>query len=174
MCSRSLRNTWNTLGKVLWIHAGYVFNDTWDKWCNIGFAQWRNHVEVLVPEDNCKTSKCKNISKFTIFVSMFSDCRQILLRTLNKFKQINYITFIPLKIIRKPWFLECLVTYKCLKIIYTTKNFLTEYKVVSSCQLIFMKNLFLISRIDLRLLCNLRLLCFPCDKLGNDMILDKF
>ena len=91
---------------------------------------------------------------------MFSDCRQILLRTLSKFKQINYITFIPPKIIRKPWFLECLVTYKCLKIIYTTKNFLTEYKVVSFCQLISMENLSLVSRVNLRLFCNSRKQCF--------------
>ena len=41
-----------TPGIVLWIHVGYVFSDTWDKWGNIGFTQWRNHVEVLVPEDN--------------------------------------------------------------------------------------------------------------------------
>ena len=34
---------------------------------------------LLNGEDNCKTSKSKNISKFTIFVPMFSDCHQILL-----------------------------------------------------------------------------------------------
>ena len=94
---------------------------------------------------------------FTIFVSMFSDCRQILLQTLNKFEQINQLLF-PHKIIRKPWVLECLVTYECLKMIYTTKNFLAKYEGVSSCQLISIENLFLINRVNLRLLCNLRLL----------------
>ena len=59
-------------GNVLRIYAGYVFIDTWDKWGNIGFTQWRNHVEVFLPKDNCKTFKCKNISKFIIFVSMFT------------------------------------------------------------------------------------------------------
>ena len=63
--------------------------DTWDKWSNIGFTQWKNHVEVLVPEDNFKAFKCKNISKFIIFVSMFSDGCQILLQKLSKFEQIN-------------------------------------------------------------------------------------
>ena len=92
----SLPNTWNTLGKVLWIHAEYVFGDTWDKWDNIGFTQWNNHQDLLVPEDNFKTFKCTNISWFTIFVSVFSDGHQILLQTLSKFEQINYLLF-PLK-----------------------------------------------------------------------------
>ena len=84
-----MHNTWNTQGKVLWIHLGYVFSDTWDKWGNIEFTQWRHHVEILVPEDNLKTSKCKNIFKFTIFVPMFSDGCQILLQTLRRFEQID-------------------------------------------------------------------------------------
>ena len=87
--SRSLCNTWNTPGKVLWIHAGYVFSDTWYKWGSIGFTQWRNHVEILVSEDNLKNFKCKNIFKFTIFVSVFSDGCEILYQTLSKFEQIN-------------------------------------------------------------------------------------
>ena len=85
--SRSLRNTWNTLGKVL--DQCRICIDTWDIWCNIGFTQWKNHVEVLVSEDNFKAFKCKNISKFIIFVSMFSDGYQILLQKLSKFEQIN-------------------------------------------------------------------------------------
>ena len=64
------------------------------------------------------------------------------------------INFIPTEIIRKPWFFESPVTCECLKIIYTTKNFLTGYKIVSSCQLISMENLSLISQVNLRLLSN--------------------
>ena len=72
----------------MYLWSGCVFSDTWDKWCNIEFTHWRNHVEVLVPEDNFKTFKCKNISKFTTFVSMFGDGCQILLQPLSKFEQI--------------------------------------------------------------------------------------
>ena len=49
--------------------------------------------------------------------------------------------------------------------IYRTKKFLTEYKIVSSCKLISMENLSLISQVHLRLL---------CEKFGIDMILEKF
>ena len=55
----------------------------------MGFTQWRNHVEVLAPEDNFKAFKCKNVSKFTIFVSMFSDGHLVLLQKYSKFEQIN-------------------------------------------------------------------------------------
>ena len=48
---------------------------------------------------------------------------------------------------------------------YRTKKFLTEYKIVSSCKLISMENLSLISQVHLRLL---------CEKFGIDMIVEKF
>ena len=79
--------------------------------------------------------------------------------TQNKILKFSFlphlaINFIPPEIIRKPWFFESPVTCECLKIIYTTKNFLTGYKIVSSCQLISMENLSLISQVNLRLLSN--------------------
>ena len=52
------------------------------------FTQWRNHVEIVVPEDKFKAFVCKKTLKF-IFVSMFSDGCQILLKKLSKFEQIN-------------------------------------------------------------------------------------
>ena len=55
----------------------------------MGFTQWRNHVEVLALEDNSKAFKCKNVSKFTIFVSMFSDGHLVLLQKYSKLEQIN-------------------------------------------------------------------------------------
>ena len=55
----------------------------------MGFTQWRNHVEVLALEDNFKAFKCKNVSKFTIFVSMFSNGCQIFLQKFREFEQIN-------------------------------------------------------------------------------------
>ena len=47
-------------------------------------------LEILVPEDKFKAFMCKNILKFIIFVSMFSDGCQILLKKLSKFEQINF------------------------------------------------------------------------------------
>ena len=58
-----------------------------------------------------------------------------------------------------------LAIYKWLKMIYTTKKFLTEHKIVSSCKLMSTENLSLIRQVHLRLL---------CEKFGNDMILEKF
>ena len=62
-------------------------------------------MELLVPEKNPNTFKYKNIFKFTIFVSMFSDGYQILLQTLSKFEQINYLLF-PLKSLENLGFLN--------------------------------------------------------------------
>ena len=62
----------------------------------MGFTQWRNHVKVLAPEDNFKAFECKNVSKFTIFVSMFSDGHLVLLQKYSKLEQINEFS-LPLK-----------------------------------------------------------------------------
>ena len=49
--------------------------------------------------------------------------------------------------------------------IHTTKKYLTEHKIVSSCKLMSTENLSLIRQVHLRLL---------CEKFGNDIILEKF
>ena len=40
-------------------------------------------------------------------------------------------------------------------IIYTIEKFLTEYKIVNSCQLLSMENLSFINQVHLKLLCTL-------------------
>ena len=46
-------------------------------------------MQKYLYQKRIKSFKCENISKFTIFLSMFSDGYRILLQTLSKFKQIN-------------------------------------------------------------------------------------